>query len=53
MARLNRNKLADTGDRPVVPGEEGRGGKDWEFGASRCECSVQDGSTNVLLYAGN
>ena len=47
----NRNRLADIENRLVVAKGEG-GGKDWEFGISRCKLLYIEWINNkVLLYS--
>ena len=49
MAQMNHlQNITDIENRLVVTkGEESRGGKDWEYGISRCKlsCNIQDGQT--------
>ena len=49
----NRNRLTDIENRLLVAkGEGGRGGKDWEFGISRCKLVYIGWMNNkVLLYS--
>ena len=49
----NRNRLTDIENRLVVAKEEGNGGgKDWEFGISRCKLVYIGWINNkVLLYS--
>ena len=49
---VTKNEASDIENRPVVVNGEGhRGGKDWEFGVSRCKL-LHTGwiSNKVLLY---
>jgi len=46
----NRNRLTDIENRLMVAkGEGGRGGKEWEFGISRCKLLYTN--NKVLLYS--
>ena len=56
MAQMNvqtRNRFIDIDNRLVVAkGDGGKGGKDWEFGVSRCKLLYLEWINNkVLMYS--